>query len=125
MFPKNPLVELAIESLYDAQCTIQAYEKVTDPDTHQSSMKRAEAGTSYPCGVNVEDMPPVSQGGPAPGVMTQRITLFITKDVKILSGSLVTVTAADGNSTVYQCSGVPAVYLHHQEVELTLYEEHP
>jgi hypothetical protein len=125
MLSKNSLVKSAIESLYDASFTVTTYEKVTDEVTHQTAMKRIASSDSYPCRVNVEDMPPVSISGVSPGVITQRITLLAPENVKIPHGSLIRVKASDGNETIYQASGVPAVYLHHQEVELSLYEAHP
>ena len=125
LLSKNPLVKSFIEGSYDSTFTVSVYQKVTDQVTHQTTMKCVESKESYPCRVNVENMPPVSNAGVSPGIITQRITLLAPEDVEIPHGSLIKVMAAGGHTTMYEASGVPVIYLHHQEVELLLREEHP
>lgn len=128
MFPQIVQVKRAIESLYDATCRISALKNVTDADSHRMSYKIAELyDKDFPCHVNVtnNNFPAVTNGGVAPGSLSQTITLFLPPDVQVPEGSFITVTSREGLKTEYEASGVPVVFAHHQEITLTLRKEHP
>lgn len=128
MFPKIVQVRNAIESLYDATCRISALKNTNDTETHRMVYKITELyDKDFPCHVSVtnNNFPAVTNGGVAPGSLSQTITLFLPPDVQVPDGSFITVTSREGVKTEYEAGGVPVVYAHHQEITLTLRKEHP
>lgn len=111
----------AIEELYDGVCTVTEYTKVKDEKTKLSGMKDVVVLEGQPCRISFSKVSPVVQSESAANAV-QTIKLFISPDVTINPGAKITVTQ-NGYDTVFQSSGVPAVYATHQEIMLELYRE--
>lgn len=111
----------AQEELYDGTCIVTEYRKVKDEKTKLSGMQDIVVLEGQPCRVSFSKVSPVIQSESAANAV-QTIKLFISPDVTIRPGAKITVTQ-NGVTTVYQSSGVPAVYATHQEVMLELYRE--
>lgn len=107
--------------LWNGRCTIWEYENVTDPDNFQTSQREVMVVENEPCRISYSTE---AVTNPESGVaeMSQFTVLFIRPDLDISAGSVVEVTQ-HGRTTKYRRSGKPAVYTHHQEIRLTLYEE--
>ncbi len=114
---KNPLA-----ILWTGRCTIWEHEDVTDPDTYQTTQQEVAIVEEEPCRISF-----LSEAvtNPATGVaeMQQYTVLFIRPDLTIDPGSVIEVTQ-NGVTTKYRRSGKSAVYTNHQEIRLTLYEDH-
>ncbi len=110
----------AIESTYEGVAVVEEYQKVKDEATKLTKGKPVIVLENQPCRLSFEHSQAASQTESAAAV-TQIIKLFISPDVTIKPGTKITVTQA-GKTTVYTCSGVPAVYDTHQEIILNLFE---
>lgn len=111
----------AQEQLYDGVCTVTEYRKVKDEKTKLSGMKDVVVLEGQPCRISFSKVSPVVQSESAANAV-QTIKLFISPDVTINPGAKITVTQ-NGVTTVFQSSGVPAVYATHQEIMLEFYRE--
>lgn len=111
----------AQEQLYDGICTVTEYRKVKDEKTKLSGMSDVVVLEGQPCRISFSKVSPVVQSESAANAV-QTIKLFISPDVTINPGAKITVTQ-NGVTTVFQSSGVPAVYATHQEIMLELYRE--
>lgn len=111
----------AQEQLYDGVCTVTEYRKVKDEKTKLSGMEDVVVLEGQPCRISFSKVSPVVQSESAANAV-QTIKLFISPDVTINPGAKITVTQ-NGVTTVFQSSGVPAVYATHQEIMLELYQE--
>lgn len=110
----------AQEQLYDGICTVTEYRKVKDEKTKLSGMSDVVVLEGQPCRISFSKVSPVVQSESAANAV-QTIKLFISPDVTINPGAKITVTQ-NGVTTVFQSSGVPAVYATHQEIMLELFE---
>lgn len=107
---------------YDGTFSIFAYEKVKDPETKATSMREVLKMSDVPCHLSRSSIPAASQTASAAGV-EKEVKLFCNPDVSIPAGSKIAVTQA-GVTENYKCSGVPAVYVTHQEITLELFERY-
>lgn len=103
------------ESLYDGKCTITEFRNQEGLINNTVPTMVAE---NVPCRVSYKSFPSAEQTGTATAV-TQGIKLFLSPEIKVRSGSEVIVTQ-NGRTDTYEASGQPAVYISHQEIELTL-----
>lgn len=110
----------AIETTYDGVLTVTEHQKVKDEVTKVTDYKDAVVLTDQPCRLSFERLQTAIQSDSSASV-AQTVKLFISPDIVIKAGSKITVTQA-GVTTDYACSGIPAVYLTHQEIILDLFK---
>ena len=111
----------AIESTYIGSLVVIEHQKVKDEETKLTSYKDVAVIENQPCKLSFEILKTASQSDSA-ATVTQTTKLFVSPDIVIKAGSKIRVTQA-GIATDYTCSGVPAVYLTHQEIILDLFED--
>lgn len=111
----------AIESTYIGSLVVIEHQKVKDEVTKLTGYKDVAVIENQPCKLSFESLKTASQSDSA-ATVTQTTKLFVSPDIVIKAGSKITVTQA-GITTDYTCSGVPAVYLTHQEIILDLFED--
>lgn len=111
----------AQESTYEGVCTIIEYKDDTDEDTGLTDQGEVIVLERQPCRLSFEKTEPVSQKEMAAAV-AQGVKLFLAPEIKVAEGSKIVVTQ-NGATSAYQRSGVPAVYLTHQEIMLELWKE--
>lgn len=112
----NPLAVL-----WTGKCTIYEFEDAIDPNTFQTIQKEVAVLVEEPCRLsyNHEQATNIQSGA---AVVSQSITLFIRPDLVIKPGSVIEITQ-NGVTEKYKGSGKPAIYSHHQEIVLQLYED--
>lgn len=110
----------AIETTYDGVLTVTEHQKVKDEVTKVTDYKDAVVLTDQPCRLSFERLQTAIQSDSSASV-AQTVKLFISPDIVIKAGSKITVTQA-GVTTDYTCSGIPAVYLTHQEIIFDLFK---
>lgn len=108
----------AIESTYEGVVTVTEYQNVTNPVTHITHSEKVVVLENQPCKLSFETITTAVQTETA-ATISQAVKLFISPDVTIKPGSMLTVTQ-NGVTTEYTSSGVPAVYPTHQEIMLEL-----
>ncbi|MGY0393976.1 hypothetical protein [Fusobacterium sp. SYSU M8A802] len=116
MVRKNPL-----EILYTDHCDIYNWESVKDPMTKVTEHKKVLKYEDIPCRISFKTISAVNQSTYKP-ILTQIVKLFLSKDIKIDAGSEIVVNRNE-KSFLYKCSGLPAIYSHHQEIILLSAEE--
>ncbi|OON85917.1 hypothetical protein BXO88_09825 [Oribacterium sp. C9] len=106
---------------YDGIFTVTIYAKVKDPVTGLTtrSEQPVQGLTDVPCHLSIESKTAAIQSESAAAV-AQVTKLFTQPDVVIPSGSKITVTQA-GVTKAYKRSGIPAVYISHQEIVLDVF----
>lgn len=108
--------------LWTGKCTIYEFQDVTDPNTYQTTQKEVPVVVDEPCRLSyTREQTTNVQNGAA--VVSQSILLFIRPDLVIKPGSVIEVTQ-NGVTEKYEGSGKAAVYSNHQQIVLTLYEDH-
>ncbi len=109
------LIRNHAESLYDGRCTITEFQEQEGPINNTAPVVVAE---NVPCRVSYKTLSSAKQTDTATAV-TQVTKLFLSPEVAIKAGGEITVTQ-NGATKTYKAAGEPAVYVSHQEVELTL-----
>lgn len=109
----------ALESTYEGRATVIEHKEVTDPITHLTDMQEVTVLEDQPCKLSFETL--TSTSGNPVATISQGVKLFLSPDVSIAAGSKIVVTQ-NGRTTPYSNSGVPAIYLTHQEIMLKLFE---
>lgn len=71
---------------------------------------------------SVQSFPATENDGVKSSVI-QSVKLFLAPDVDIPPGSKIAITQPNGKTTLYTYSGVPAVFSHHQEINLELFQK--
>lgn len=110
----------AVEALYTGICTVTEYRKVMDESTKLTGYRDVVVLENQPCRLSFETLKAAVPTESAVNI-SQITKLFLSPDIMVKAGSKVTVTQA-GVTTDYKCSGIPAVYLTHQEILLELFE---
>lgn len=108
----------AIESTYTGLLTVTEYQAVKDPVTHITKNQKVVVLENQPCKLSFETIKTAIQTEAA-AVISQAVKLFVSPDVTIKAGSMISVTQ-NGVTTEYTSSGVPAIYPTHQEIMLEL-----
>ena len=109
----------AVESAYTGICTVIEFRNVKDPVSKITKPQEVTVTENVPCRVSFESKTAAASTLTAAEV-AQGIRLFLAPEIKIKSGSKVIVTQ-NGVTTEYAASGVPAVYITHQEIMLELF----
>ena len=121
MLQKIKMVKVrnAVESLYDARCTITEYQKI-EKENKSTAFKEIVVLENQPCRMSFRTVNPTNQTDTA-SVVTQGITVYLSPDVFVKPGSKLTITQ-NGVTNEYKASGKPAVYSSHQEIPLELFK---
>lgn len=115
-------IRTAIESIYSGVVTIQQYQSVTDPITHQTSQQLVVVKENLPCRLSTVQQVVTDYSTGIP-LIDNRTKLFIAPEEIIPPGSVLSVTQ-NGVTKRYEQSGEPAVHSNHQEIMLRLYEDY-
>lgn len=117
---KNPLA-----TIWHGKCTIYEYQDVTNPETKQTTQELVTVVEDEPCRLsqnrvshNQSDLVSVN----TVPYTNSLIVLFLRPDLEIKDGSVIEVTQ-NNVTDKYKRSSKPAIYSHHQEITLELYEE--
>lgn len=107
---------------YDGLFTVTVYGKVKDGTTGLTTQaEQAVPGLiDVPCHLSIESKTAAAQSASADAV-AQITKLFTQPDITINPGSKITVTQA-GVTKAYKSSGIPAVYISHQEIVLEVFD---
>ncbi len=111
----------AVESLFDDTCTVYTYEQIKDAETGVTQQQKIICAEHIPCRICFSNFPSADNGEQSK--IRQSVKLFINPEIKIPAGSFITITR-QGIVTDYACTGQPAIYKTHQEINLELYEEY-
>ncbi|MDO4301252.1 MAG: hypothetical protein Q4D26_07680 [Clostridia bacterium] len=109
-----------IESLYTGLCSVYALDTVRDPDTKQSKQSEILLLENQPCRISFESNSATVKSNDTVYEKPQSIKLFIAPDLVITPGSKIVVTQ-NGKTETYKSSGVPRIYVTHQEIVLELF----
>ena len=112
MFGAAAAERAAIETLYDAVCTISRSTAVSENNIARVYEK--VVGENVPCGLS--DGSDSSAQAEA-NIISREKRLFIAPEVDIRAGDMVSVTAY-GRTDDFEVIGIPAVYATHQQVRL-------
>ena len=113
-------VRSAIESLYRDTADIYIIEKAVNPDTHRTEMTYQLFDSDIPCKLSIKTAY-ITSDSDTVSTSEQSITLFLSPDIIVPSGSRVLIHHF-GREMKFEQSGLPAVYPDHQEITL-LYSE--
>lgn len=113
--------KMAIEKLYEDTCNIYTYEKITEANTGITRQVKKIYLENISCRVSFSNFPSTTDDEQAK--LTQSIKLFLSSDILIKAGSYVSI-CRQGLITDYVCSGKPAIYKTHQEINLELYKDY-
>ncbi len=111
----------AVESLYDDTCTIYTYKQIKNAKTGVTEQQKDVYAENIPCRISFSNFPSTSDDEQAK--ITQGVKLFINPEIKIPAGSFITITRQK-TMTNYACTGQPAIYKTHQEINLELYKDY-
>lgn len=110
----------AIESIYyEGSCTIVEYQEITDEITKITREEEVAVIENQPCKLSFEKINAAVQTETAAAI-SQGVKLFIAPEIKVKSGSKIIVNWC-GETHEYSCSGEPAIYPTHQEIQLELF----
>lgn len=110
----------AIKRLWRGKCTVSVRTNTTDESTGRTVTGEVDTCTNEPCRISFKNITTTEPTDNA-GKTAQSIVLFIDPAAPIPPGSKITVTQ-NGVTGTYEQSGVPAVYSHHKEIRLELFE---
>ena len=113
--------KMAIEKLYEDTCNIYTYEKITEANTGINRQIKKIYLENVSCRMSFSNFPSTTDDEQAK--LTQSIKLFLPSDILIKAGSYVSI-CRQGLITDYVCSGKPAIYKTHQEINLELYKDY-
>lgn len=113
--------KMALEKLYEDTCNIYTYEKITDVNTGITRQIKKIYLKNVSCRMSFSNFPSTTDDEQAK--LTQSIKLFLPSDILIKAGSYVSI-CRQGLITDYVCSGKPAIYKTHQEINLELYKDY-
>ena len=112
--------KIAIEKLYEDTCNIYTYEKINDINTGITRQVKKIYLENVSCRMSFSNFPSTTDDEQAK--LTQSIKLFLPSDILIKASSYVSI-CRQGLTTDYVCSGKPAIYKTHQEINLELYND--
>ena len=110
----------AQEAAYSGRMTVYEHKKVKDEKTQLTAFNDVAVLKDIPCKLSFQSKQAAADTVAAMAV-SQTIKLFTAPDIIINPGSKITVTQ-NGVTKDYTYSGVPAVYVTHQEIVLELFE---
>ncbi|MCC8435476.1 DUF6093 family protein [Brevibacillus sp. M2.1A] len=104
-----------IEGLYEDKCTIYRYEKVTDSETGETTLKPVAVYADQPCRISQKALGTNNQTE-AQNNIKYETKLFIAPELEIKQGDILEVTR--GTITRKYEAGEPFPYQSHQEVSI-------
>lgn len=116
-----PKARKAVEILFDDICTIYTYEQIKNAETGITKQQKIIYAENIPCRMSFSNFPSAVDG--EQDKITQGIKLFINPEIKISAGSFISINR-QGITTDYACTGQPAMYKTHQEINLELYKDY-
>lgn len=121
MLSKTQMVKVrkAVELLYNGTCTVTAYQEYVKPNK-STGHREVVVLNDQPCRIVYTSAPAVA-GTETGTAAAQQIKLFIAPELEIKAGSKIAVTQ-NGVTKDYCCSGIPAVYMSHQEINLEVWK---
>lgn len=122
MFQKTKMVKVrkAIESLYDATCTITEHQKVKK-ENKSTGFVESVVVENQPCRISFKTINSTTSTESGASALVSVVKLFIAPEINVKPGSKITVTQ-NNVTTDYQNSGEPAYYSTHQEIILELFK---
>lgn len=110
----------AIERLYTGTCDIVEYKPKKRGNTKITAHEEVAVQEGVACRLSYESISSASAAAPT-ATAAQSIKVFLTPEITVSPGSKLVITQ-NGVTGEYVRSGMPAVYLTHQEVSLELFE---
>lgn len=110
----------AIEALYSGSFDVIEYGSFEDPVTHITRQGEFTVFTGLSGRISFETISANNDNGIFESV-TQQIVLFTAPEHLIKPGSKIEITQ-NGRTVEYESSGLPAVYVTHQEIPLKLFK---
>jgi hypothetical protein len=100
--------------------TITIYEKQINEGNKRTKFVEKIKYQDQPCRISFSSFPTTNDSDSVAS-LKQTVKLFIAPDLEIPAGCKITVKQ-NNTTTDYCCSGKPAIYSSHQEVNLKLFE---
>ena len=112
----------ALERMWKDRCTIWQRVEATDPDTNLTDFREEAVLKDQPCKLSFEKLPAAGTGHAA--AVGQGVTLFLSSEVEVPAGCKITVRRAGPpeREFVFAQSGAAAVFTHHQDIPLALWQ---
>lgn len=108
------------EKLWKGKCTISVKEKYQNSVNKRTELRDKIIYEDRPCKLSYQRKV-ISKDAEGASIVFQEIRLFASKDMDIPAGSKIIVTQ-NGKTAEYNKSGQPAIYTHHQEIQLEFKE---
>ena len=112
-------IRKAKELMYVGLCSVIEYKKFKN-ENKSTSFKEVLVLENEPCKLSFKNITSASETQNV-SVITQSVSLILSPDVVVKSGSKIIVTQ-NGVTKDYKSSGEPAVYSTHQEIILELFK---
>lgn len=109
-----------VENLYEDKCSVIEKQEVFDETRKIHKDKEIEVIKEEPCRLSFETLKADEEANPAQKVV-QDTKLFLRPDIVVKEGSKI-VVKHNGREDIYARSGIPAVYVTHQEIMLKPFE---
>lgn len=109
-----------VEHLYEDKCSVIEKQEVFDGTRKVHKDKEVEVIKEEPCRLSFETLKADEEANPAQKVV-QDTKLFLRPDIVVKEGSKI-VVKHNGREDIYARSGIPAVYVTHQEIMLKPFE---
>ena len=109
-----------VENLYEDKCSVIEKQEVFDETRKIHKDKEVEVIKEEPCRLSFETLKADEEANPAQKVV-QDTKLFLRPDIVVKEGSKI-VVKHNGREDMYARSGIPAVYVTHQEIMLKPFE---
>lgn len=109
-----------VENLYEDKCSVIEKQEVFDETRKIHKDKEVEVIKEEPCRLSFETLKADEEANPAQKVV-QDTKLFLRPDIVVKEGSKI-VVKHNGREGIYARSGIPAVYVTHQEIMLKPFE---
>lgn len=109
-----------IEELYEDRCSVFEKQEVFDESRKVHKDKEIEVIKDEPCRLSFETLKADEEANPAQKVV-QDTKLFLRPGLVVKEGSKI-VVKHNGREDIYTRSGIPAVYMTHQEIMLKPFE---
>ena len=109
-----------VENLYEDKCSVIEKQEVFDETRKIHKDKEVEVIKEEPCRLSFETLKADEEANPAQKVV-QDTKLFLRPDIVDKEGSKI-VVKHNGREDIYARSGIPAVYVTHQEIMLKPFE---
>lgn len=109
-----------VEHLYEDRCSVIEKQEVFDETRKVHKDKEVEVIKEEPCRLSFETLKANEEANSAQKVV-QDTKLFLRPDIVVKEGSKI-VVKHNGREDIYARSGIPAVYMTHQEIMLKPFE---